>query len=171
MTQKLKLSRGNEELVSSGGNALCGHYLVHLADAHLPANLQPLRSDAISDRDILLTMTRMLCNARTDFANVRRYEGDRVFQRAFGLAQLPSEPTLRQRLDEFAPARAQHCLRSLNTALLKQRSFGSVEVGADKLVPVDIDVSLWTTPARTKKDFPMPIKSTTDLTPPRLRRD
>ena len=93
MTQKLKLSRGNEELVSSGGNALCGHYLMHLADAHLPAKLQPRRSDAISDRYILLTITGMLCNARTDFANVRLYEGDRVFQRAF----LGSRSCLRNR--------------------------------------------------------------------------
>ena len=76
MSQKLKLSRGNEELISSGGNALCGHYLMHLADAHLPANFQLRRSDAISDCDILLTMTGMLCNARTDFANVRLYEVD-----------------------------------------------------------------------------------------------
>ena len=83
----------------------------------------------------------MLCNGRTDFTNVKLYQADRVFRHGFGIKALPSEPTLRQRLDEFAPARAQHCLRSLNTALLKQRSFGSVEVGADKLVLVDIDVS------------------------------
>ena len=141
MTQNLQLSRGNEELISSGGNALLGRYLRPLASTHLPTNFQPRRSDAISDRDILLTMTGMLCNGRTDFTNVKLYKADRVFRHGFGIPALPSEPTLRQRLDEFAPARAQHCLRSLNTALLKQRSFGSVEVGADKLVPVDIDVS------------------------------
>ena len=68
--QKLELSRGNEELVSTGGNALCGHYLRPLAEAHLPVNFQPRRSDVISDRDILLTMAGMLCNARSDFANL-----------------------------------------------------------------------------------------------------
>ena len=90
MTQNLQLSRGNEELISSGGNALLGRYLRPLASTHLPTNFQPRRSDAISDRDILLTMTGMLCNGRTDFTNVKLYQADRVFRHGFGIKALPS---------------------------------------------------------------------------------
>ena len=139
--QKLELSRGNEELVSTGGNALCGHYLGPLAEAHLTVNFQPRRSDAISDRDILLTMAGMFCNARSGFANVRLYKDDRVFQRAFGISKLPFEETLRQRLNEFAPERTQRVLRTLNQSLLKDCTFERIAAGGKELVPVDIDVS------------------------------
>jgi len=64
--KRLKLERGKEELNSTGGNHLCGHYLRGAAREHLPANFQSRRKGAISDRDILLTMTGMLCNSRTD---------------------------------------------------------------------------------------------------------
>ena len=75
MTQNLQLSRGNEELISSGGNALLGRYLRPLARTHLPTNFQPRRSDAISDRDILLTMTGMLCRA---YPKSAFFESDKI---------------------------------------------------------------------------------------------
>ena len=65
--KRLKPERGKEELNSTGGNHLCGHFLREPAREHLPKNFQIRRSDAISDRDILLTLTGMLCNARSDW--------------------------------------------------------------------------------------------------------
>lgn len=139
--KRLKLKRGKEELNSTGGNYLCGHFLRSLAREHLPANFQIRRSDAISDRDILLTMTGMLCNSRTDFTDLGLYENDTVFTEAFGIKQLPSEPTLRQRLDELPSQRSQESLRNLNRRLLGGRTFTMVRAGHLDLVPVDIDVS------------------------------
>jgi len=54
---------------------------------------------------------------------------------------LPSEATLRQRLDELPAQRSQSALRTLNQSLLSGRTFGTVCAGHLNLVPVDIDVS------------------------------
>ena len=64
--KQLKLERGKEELISTGGNYLCGHILQGLARKHLPEDFQLRREGAISDRDILLTMTGMICDGRSD---------------------------------------------------------------------------------------------------------
>jgi len=139
--KRLKLERGKEELNSTGGNHLCGHFLREAAREHLPANFQSRRKGAISDRDILMTMTGMLCNSRTDFTNANLYTDDTVFAHSFGIDDLPSEVTLRQRLDELPAERSQSALRRLNQSLLSGRTFGTVRAGHLDLVPVDIDVS------------------------------
>ena len=140
--KRVKLERGKEELISTGGNHLCSHFLREASfRKHLPTNFQSRRKDAISDRDILMTMTGMLCNARTDFTDVNLYAQDLVFMQSFGISVLPSEATLRQRLDEL-PARVCHrALRALNQTLLGMRTFGTVRAGHLDLVPVDLDVS------------------------------
>ena len=139
--KRLKLEQGKDEIVSSGGNALCALYLRDVIDSNLPQNFQNRRSDAISDRDILLTMVGMLTNARTDFTNVNLYAEDKVFSSAFGINQLPSEETLRQRLDEFPATKTQATLNQVNQQLLKNREFGTLKAGHLNLIPVDIDVS------------------------------
>jgi hypothetical protein len=54
---------------------------------------------------------------------------------------LPSEASLRQRLDELPEQRSHSALRGFNQRLLKERTFGTVKAGHLDLVPVDIDVS------------------------------
>ena len=139
--KRLKLERGKEELISTGGNYLCGHILGEGSRRHLPENFQCRREGSICDRDVLLTMTGMICDGRSDFTNVNQYYQDTVFVRSFGIGDLPSEATLRQRLDELPQARSHLALRKLNESVLKGRSFGSVGAGEMDLVPVDIDVS------------------------------
>ena len=139
--KRLKLEQGKEELISTGGNYLCGHILRELAREQLPEGFQSRREGAISDRDVLLTMTGLLCNGRSDFTNVNQYFEDTVFTQSFGIENLPSESTLRQRLDELPQARSHLALRQLNESALKVRSFGAVRAGELDLIPVDIDVS------------------------------
>ena len=81
--KQLKLERGKEELISTGGNYLCGHILRELAREQLPEDFQLRREGAISDRDVLLTMTGMLCDGRSDFTNVNQYFEDTVFTQSF----------------------------------------------------------------------------------------
>lgn len=139
----LNLEQGKEEIISTGGNALCGVYLQDIPNSVLPQNFQNRRSDAISDKDILFTTIGILTNSRTDYTNVNLYIDDDVFLTAFGIQRLPSEETLRQRLDEFPQTRTRDALNSLNQLLLKNREFGTVEVGLGSLnlIPIDIDVS------------------------------
>ena len=138
--KRLKLKRGKEELTSTGGNYLCGLLLKGM-NAVLPKNFQPRRSDAISDRSILKTLIGMLCNGRTDFTDVNLYANDEVFANAYEIDRLPSESLLRQRLDELPAERSHEALRALNTEVLGERTFGTLQAGHLELVPVDIDVS------------------------------
>lgn len=139
--KRLKLKRGKEELSSTGGNHLCGLMLTDEALKLLPKNFQTRRSDAISDRSLLLTMIGMLCNSRTDFTDVNLYENDAIFANAYRIERLPSESLLRQRLDELPQQRSHQALRALNTQVLSERTFGTVQAEHLELVPVDIDVS------------------------------
>lgn len=136
-----KLKTGKGELNSTGGNHLCGLLLGNLPRTALPANFQPHRSDAIADRDILLSQIGMLCNGRSDFNDIDLYRDDEVFMNAYGLRKVASEPVFRQRFDDLPADKTYMALRRLNTRLLSGRTFGRVDADGLKLVPVDMDVS------------------------------
>lgn len=138
--KRYKISRGKDDLNSTGGNYFCGLVLSKLIK-FLPKNFQTRRSDAISDRDILMSQVGLLCNARTDFNDIALYSNDSLFRDAFGVERLPSECTLRTRLDEMPEQRTHQTLRSLNMEILKQRPLGRVKAEGLNLIPVDIDVS------------------------------
>lgn len=136
-----KLKAGKGELNSTGGNHLCGLLLGNLPKTTLPANFQPRRSDALADRDILLSQIGMLCNGRSDFNDIDLYRGDEIFMNAYGLKAVASESVFRQRFDDLPANKTHAALRSLNARLLSKRTFGRVDADGLKLVPVDMDVS------------------------------
>lgn len=136
-----KLKTGKGELNSTSGNHLCGLLLADHARSTIPANFQPRRSDAIADRDILLSQIGLLCNGRADFNDIDLYRGDELFMNAYGLDKVASEAVFRQRFDELPPLRAHTALRKLSTRLVSNRPFGRVDADGLALVPVDIDVS------------------------------
>ena len=139
--KRFKLKKGKEVLNSTGGNYIAGQMIPDKAIEQIPENFQSRRRDSISAHSILMTLVGMLCNARTDFNDVDLYKDDTVFAHSFQIDKLPSEPTLRQRLDELPEQRTHLALRNFNQSLLKDRSFGTVQAGHLNLVPIDIDVS------------------------------
>ncbi|MFP4069971.1 MAG: hypothetical protein ACLFVC_07305 [Opitutales bacterium] len=64
--KRLKLERGKEELISTGGNYVCSHILRESAQSRLPENFQSRREGSTSDRDILMTMTGLLSDLRRE---------------------------------------------------------------------------------------------------------
>ncbi|MEK9984522.1 MAG: transposase [Opitutae bacterium] len=141
--QRIQLIQGKGELNPQAGNYFSGKVLGTLPRNILPKNFHTLRSDAIFDRDILLTQIGLLCNGRTDFNDVELYKGDRLFTSAYRIDRLPSEATLRQRLDNMPREKTHDSLRRLNLELLRKckSDFGRVKAGMLELVPVDMDVS------------------------------
>jgi len=139
--QPIKLEQGKDEIISAGGNAVAGSYLNAIFRSSIPENFMPRRADAISDRDILATMTGLLSNAHTDFTSVKLYANDEVFTSSFGIKNLPSEETLRQRLDEFKPTTTYQALNTANLQLLMQQQLSTINVGGEQMIPVDFDVS------------------------------
>lgn len=99
-----KLKRSKEELNRTGDNYICGQMIPEKALEQIPEQFQSRRRDSISDRSILMTLIGMLCNARANFADVNRYQDEALFAQAFRFDQLPSEPSMRQRLDKLALA-------------------------------------------------------------------
>ena len=141
MIKKYTLRKSKADLNSTAGNHLCGLVLGGLPEHYIPENFQPRRSDAITDRGILLAQIGLHCNARTDFNDIDLYRGDTLFMNAFGLKALPSEPVFRTRFDDMPADRTHAALRRLNLGLLRRRTFGRIDAEGLALVPVDMDVS------------------------------
>jgi hypothetical protein len=92
-----------EVLISHSGLALAGALL---QATQIKRRLDRIRLDGggkpgISHDDNVLSMIGLLCLGKSDFEAINAFEAesDEFFRLALGLAQVPSEPTLRQRLD------------------------------------------------------------------------
>jgi hypothetical protein len=107
---------------------------------------------AISHGDNILAMVGLLCMGKSDFEAINAFEeeSDEFFRRAMGMKTVPSEPTLRQRLDQlgvYDAASATPTEARVRTVLLEE-SAEMVRRHAPKLtacfgdwIPLDSDVS------------------------------
>ena len=93
----------NEVLVSHSGLALAGAILQQspLRDRLSAIQLGDRKRPTTSHGDVLLSMIGLLCLGKSDYADIEAYREEEFFRRALGLARLPSEETLRQRMDEL----------------------------------------------------------------------
>ncbi len=138
--KKYELKQGHEELISTGGNYSNGLVLENALKT-IPENFKTRRKDAISDRSIIASQVGLYCNARNDFNDINLYKNDFNFMNAFCLNKLPSEETLRIRMNELSNSNTHDILKNSNITLLKGKEFGKVNVDELWLTPVDIDVS------------------------------
>ncbi len=93
----------------------------------------------MSHGDVLLSMVGLLCLGKSDYADIEAYRQEEFFRRALGLKKLPSEETLRQRMDQ---------LGTMPIATLHEESARMIAKHAPVLtpchgewIPLDIDVS------------------------------
>jgi hypothetical protein len=54
----------------------------------------------IPHADVLKAFCALLAQGKSDFAAIEQHREDDFFREALGLTQVPSEPTMRQRMDE-----------------------------------------------------------------------
>jgi hypothetical protein len=101
----------------------------------LPLHPQP----EISNRDVVFSMIGLLGLGKPDFAAIEPFREEDFFRMALGLDPVPSEATLRQRLDDIQGA---------FDAILKEESAAMIRRHAPKIgachgtiVPLDMDVS------------------------------
>ena len=100
------LSETDEVLVSQSGLALVGAIL---APTNMPKRVNRLRlgdrrRPKIAHSDVLRSMIGLLCLGKSDFEAITAFAEDDFFRLSLGLKEVPSEPTLRQRLDELGTA-------------------------------------------------------------------
>ena len=103
---RFDITETSEVLVSQSGLALAG---VLLQGTAIGQRLRSIQVDAhetpmIPHADNVLAMIGLVCLGKSDFEAINAFTGEssEFFRRSLGLKQVPSEPTLRQRLDALA---------------------------------------------------------------------
>ena len=86
---------------------------------------------AISHANVVRSYFGLLCLGKSDFAAFEYFRKDKFFINSLGLKKVPSEPTLRQRLEQHAET-FQHIVNSCGTGFLHKS--GAL------FSPLDIDV-------------------------------
>ena len=90
--------------------------------------------------DTFKAMIALLCQGRNDFSDIELFRHSAYFKEALGLRRVPSQSTLRQRLDQSTDADAED-MRALLLGLLKDVTFTSVRTQHCEYIPVDADVT------------------------------
>lgn len=100
---KFIITTTKEFLTSHSGLAMIG---VLARDSGLGKNLNKVlpnkKASAIGSDDAVIAMMGLLSLAKPDFNAIEHFREDDYFRSALGLTTVPSEPTLRQRIDEIA---------------------------------------------------------------------
>jgi hypothetical protein len=101
--RRFVIAESAADFTSHAGLGLIGMALERYTDlAADAAAVAPLRRDAIGHRDVLSCYVAMLCLGKSDFEAIEGFRGDELFHVALGLDRVPSEGTLRQRMDAHA---------------------------------------------------------------------
>jgi hypothetical protein len=145
------ISETDDVLVSHAGLALAGALLQRI---ELRSRLDAMEAEGckrplMSHGEVLLSMIGLLCLGKSDYAAIEAFRRERFFARSLGLSRLPSEETLRQRMDQ---------LGTLPLAVLHEETAAMLGHYAPALkpchhgrVPLDVDVSPWDN-SGTKKE-------------------
>jgi len=128
------------DLSSHAGLAFIGKYLKSI---NINALIDPVFSvrSGVANSAILKSYLGLLCLGKSDFDAIENFRGNDFFMRALGLANVPSSPTLRQRLDTHASSWFD-LVPQMNQKLLASRingkpiDFGALSCG---YTPVDLD--------------------------------
>lgn len=142
--KNIKIEFTNERIIPASGLAVVGAFLGK-SDFVKRCNrmdVTPNRSQhQIKNGDILLTYIGMLCMGKPEFQAVHEMDDDRDFYKtALGIAyNIPSEETLRQRMDDIGSSLREHILEE-NVELLRMNGIIPSKL-PNGFVPVDIDVT------------------------------
>ena len=117
----------------------------------------------IKNGDIILTYIGMLCMGKPYFEAVHEMDDDKAFyQAALGITRsIPSEETLRQRMDDIGDSLRETILNE-NVELLISNKIQPTAL-PNGFVPVDIDVTPMDNSKSKKRVFPAHIKALMDM--------
>ena len=139
MNKAFEIDKGNDSLHSIGGIHLVGKTLKY---CKLNDIFQSTRRSGLQfqDVEILKSQIGLLSQGREKFADISQFRGNEVFTKALDLKNVPSEESLRQRLEKM-PVTHNVLLDQSNHAFLKTRNFGTINKSNMTFIPVDMDVS------------------------------
>lgn len=134
------IEQSEADLISHAGLGLIGMALNERTELTAEAKAAaPARVDAMPHGDILKSYVGLLCLGKSDFEAVNGVREDDYFAESLGLAQAPSEGTLRQRMDAhaavFLPVVQEAAIEFLH------RTQAWITPLDNGLVPLDADVT------------------------------
>ena len=100
--KRFKIEQSDKEITAHSGLALIRQAIRH--HTHLSSNVDkqiPLRH-GIPHSDVLKSYLGLLCVGKNDFEAINTIDSEFFYQSALDIKELPSEATLRQRLDRHA---------------------------------------------------------------------
>lgn len=142
--KNIRIEFTNERIIPSGGLAVVGAILgkSNFVKRLNRMDVSQKRSQRqIKNGDVLLTYIGMLCMGKPQFDAVREMEDDPDFYKyALGVAyKIPSEETLRQRLDDIDSSLRRQ-IQQENVSLLRDNGICPKAL-KNGYIPVDMDVS------------------------------
>ena len=141
----VKIQRSKEEINSIGGISLIGILLNALESLRKVDNMRmtTIKKGNITHSDILLCLAGLFSLGKTEYADIELFRKDDFFRDSLKIKAVPSESTLRQRIDELATVNEVfNYLKIALLGLLKMvSSFGTEKVTTGEYIPLDIDVS------------------------------
>ena len=164
-----RIEQGTEEINSNGGIALAGALFAKLNSLQAidQMSMETTRKGRTSHSGILKAAAGLLVLGRSDFADVELFRDDPLFRDALGLDSVPSEETLRQRLDDIARSNPAQSL--LDDAVVKLLSlvdqFGEEQTATGSYVPLDIDVSVLDNSGSAKENVAWTYKNVVGYAP------
>jgi hypothetical protein len=135
------ISTTDEVLLPQSGLALVGALL---QDTKLRQRIDALDVDGclrpeVKHGDVVAAAIGLLCLGKSDFNDIEAFRADEFFRLSLGLRQIPSEPTLRQRLDAMRDA-CGAILREESALLLRKHARKPTPCHG-QWVALDVDVS------------------------------
>lgn len=142
--KNIKVTLSEERIIPAGGLAVVGAILGK-SDFVKRCNRMDITQNRsqhqIKNGDILLTYIGMLCMGKPSYESVHEFDDDDEFYRyALGITRsIPSEETLRQRMDDIGRSLRRQILNE-NIEMLRQNGIVPSKL-PNGYVPVDIDVT------------------------------
>jgi hypothetical protein len=132
------IEQSDEEFYTShSGLALVGLALNRFTSLSSALAVMDAPGDLISGIDIIRSYCALLAQGKSDFVAVEQYRSDDFFREALGNKDVPSEGTMRQRMDEYA----EQILASVSWAAIEFLEKSTIPLTAISTghIPLDLD--------------------------------
>ncbi|MCJ7843666.1 IS1380 family transposase [Lederbergia sp. NSJ-179] len=145
--KKFIIESTSERITAHTGLAVIGNLLYHTSLPERLNQAQPSktqRNSNISNRDVALSYIGLLCQGKNDFDHIEAFREDEFFRYALNVDNVPSSPTLRQRLNQASLTDDWKTIlleESANLIYRMDAAITPVYVGNKPYLPLDMDVS------------------------------
>jgi len=150
---KIKIVETDENIVTYGGNLLVGELLGKTALRERLNELEVTGNNGIKNADVAFSYIGTLTQGQPEFEAVEQFRDDDYFIKSMGISEIPSGPTLRQRLDAMGTEQKEQVLSIIQNEICKLLRTQNVQISPcyKDFVALDVDVTPFDN-SKTKKE-------------------